>query len=32
MRISVSNWRTSEDDIDRSAASILSAVERVRAG
>ena len=25
MRISVSNWRTSEDDIDRSAASILQA-------
>jgi hypothetical protein len=32
MRISVSNWRTSENDIDRSAESILQAVERVRAG
>ena len=32
MRISVSNWRTSEDDIDRSAASILQAFERVSAG
>jgi glutamate/tyrosine decarboxylase-like PLP-dependent enzyme len=32
MRISVSNWRTSEDDIDRSAASILEAFERVSAG
>ena len=32
MRISVSNWRTSEDDIDRSAESILQAVERVRVG
>ncbi len=32
MRISVSNWRTSEDDIDRSAASILQALERVSAG
>jgi glutamate/tyrosine decarboxylase-like PLP-dependent enzyme len=31
MRISVSNWRTSEEDIDRSAASILQAIERVRA-
>jgi hypothetical protein len=31
MRISVSNWQTSDDDIDRSAASILQAVERVRA-
>ena len=25
MRISVSNWRTSEDDVDRSAAAILEA-------
>jgi len=32
MRISVSNWRTSEDDIDRSAASILECHERVTAG
>jgi glutamate/tyrosine decarboxylase-like PLP-dependent enzyme len=31
MRISVSNWRTTEDDIDRSAASILEALGRVRA-
>ena len=32
MRISISNWRTSEDDIDRSAASILQCFERVTAG
>jgi len=32
MRISISNWRTSEDDIDRSAASILQCFERVKAG
>ncbi len=31
MRISVSNWRTSEEDIDRSAASILESFERVKA-
>ena len=31
MRISVSNWRTSEEDIDRSATSILQALERVSA-
>ena len=31
MRISVSNWRTSEEDVDRSAASILEALERVKA-
>jgi glutamate/tyrosine decarboxylase-like PLP-dependent enzyme len=29
MRISVSNWSTTEDDVDRSADSILRAVERV---
>jgi glutamate/tyrosine decarboxylase-like PLP-dependent enzyme len=29
MRISISNWSTLPDDIDRSAASILGAVERV---
>jgi glutamate/tyrosine decarboxylase-like PLP-dependent enzyme len=27
MRIAVSNWRTSEDDVDRSVAAILAAVE-----
>ena len=32
MRISISNWRTSEDDIDRSATSILESFERVKAG
>ena len=32
MRISISNWRTSEDDIDRSAASILQCFERVKTG
>jgi glutamate/tyrosine decarboxylase-like PLP-dependent enzyme len=32
MRISVSNWRTAEDDIDRSAASILECFERASAG
>jgi threonine aldolase len=32
MRISVSNWRTSEEDIDRSAASILQCFDRVKAG
>jgi glutamate/tyrosine decarboxylase-like PLP-dependent enzyme len=31
MRISVSNWRTSEDDIDRSAASMLESFARVKA-
>jgi glutamate/tyrosine decarboxylase-like PLP-dependent enzyme len=31
MRISVSNWSTTEDDIDRSAASILAAVETAAA-
>jgi glutamate/tyrosine decarboxylase-like PLP-dependent enzyme len=31
MRISVSNWRTSDDDIDRSAASMLESFERVKA-
>jgi len=30
MRISVSNWSTTEDDIDRSADSILRAVRQVR--
>ena len=30
MRISVSNWRTSENDIDRSAASILEAHSRAQ--
>jgi glutamate/tyrosine decarboxylase-like PLP-dependent enzyme len=28
MRVSVSNWSTTEDDIDRSAAAILAAAER----
>jgi hypothetical protein len=32
MRISVSNWRTTGVDIDRSAASILHAFEAVSAG
>ena len=32
MRISVSNWSTTEDDIDRSADSILRAVRRIVAG
>jgi glutamate/tyrosine decarboxylase-like PLP-dependent enzyme len=32
MRISISNWRTDEDDIDRSAASILACHERVATG
>jgi glutamate/tyrosine decarboxylase-like PLP-dependent enzyme len=32
MRISVSNWRTTEEDIDRSAASILDCFKRVLAG
>ena len=32
MRISVSNWRTTEEDIDRSAASILHALDVVSAG
>jgi glutamate/tyrosine decarboxylase-like PLP-dependent enzyme len=33
MRISISNWRTSEDDVDRSAAAILEAFHYVlRAG
>jgi glutamate/tyrosine decarboxylase-like PLP-dependent enzyme len=30
MRISISNWSTTEDDIDRSAAAIVSAVDRAR--
>ena len=29
MRISISNWSTTEEDIDRSAASILAAVNAV---
>jgi len=32
MRISVSNWSTTEDDIDRSADSIIRAVRRVQSG
>ncbi len=32
MRISVSNWRTSEEDIERSAASILQCFERIKTG
>jgi glutamate/tyrosine decarboxylase-like PLP-dependent enzyme len=31
-RISVSNWSTAESDVDRSAASILAAIERVNGG
>jgi glutamate/tyrosine decarboxylase-like PLP-dependent enzyme len=31
MRLSVSNWSTTEDDIDRSALAILAAVQRHRA-
>jgi hypothetical protein len=31
MRISVSNWSTTEADIDRSAESIIRAVHRVTA-
>jgi hypothetical protein len=27
MRVSISNWSTSDDDIDRSAAAILAAIE-----
>jgi len=30
MRVSISNWSTTEDDIDRSAASILDALHAVR--
>lgn len=30
MRISVSNWSTTEDDVDRSAAAIIGAAERVQ--
>ena len=29
MRISVSNWRTSDDDVERSAGAILEAAARV---
>ena len=29
MRISVSNWRTSDDDVERSAGAILQAAARV---
>jgi hypothetical protein len=29
MRISVSNWKTTEDDVDRSVAAICHAVESV---
>jgi hypothetical protein len=32
MRISVSNWSTTEDDVDKSAASIIRAVRSVAAG
>lgn len=30
MRISVSSWRTTEEDVDRSVAAILQSVARVR--
>jgi hypothetical protein len=30
MRISISNWSTTADDIDRSAAAILAALEDAR--
>ena len=32
MRISVSGWQTTEDDIDRSAAAILACLDKVEAG
>jgi glutamate/tyrosine decarboxylase-like PLP-dependent enzyme len=32
MRISVSNWRTTEDDVDRSVAAILDAASKIERG
>jgi hypothetical protein len=32
MRVSVSGWRTTDDDIDRSAAAILACLAGVDAG
>jgi glutamate/tyrosine decarboxylase-like PLP-dependent enzyme len=32
MRISVSNWRTTEEDVDRSVAAILEAVSKIQEG
>jgi hypothetical protein len=32
MRISVSNWQTDADDVDRSVTAILECYEKARAG